>query len=404
MISWVETLLVVIGLSVVFLKLPKISFKYNLISPLTLTSVFIVLYMIIGFELFWQGSYFFLGINFSDDLDKVYKVTTVFVSIFFILFSIFFRLYRKRRFYYDYQCTRAPVYSLVFVVACYSVMAINGFKIPVLHNFILLFFNAAIVVVSYSFITGMRGSSFLLFLFTILISYIGFRYRLIYLFLPILFSFFIFKKINFTKFAKYSLLIFLGILAVSIVGITRSYSSGLQLGNLSGMEVGQIIVKGVFNDTSTMLTSGALIDWLETTENFAYFEQISYVLNYFIPSALYPDKNYSPIFSYISTITGQESNEAGAAVLGFAEYYHTAGYYGVVLFALIYSLWLAFYFKKIINSSSKFEHFTYFILVTWLLNSFTRGYLPQNIQDLVSIIIGLYFIRRMSIGYKYQVM
>ena len=78
MISWVETLLVVIGLSVVFLKLPKISFKYNLISPLTLTSVFIVLYMIIGFELFWQGSYFFLGINLSDDLDKVYKVTTVF--------------------------------------------------------------------------------------------------------------------------------------------------------------------------------------------------------------------------------------------------------------------------------------------------------------------------------------
>ncbi len=95
-------------------------------------------------------------------------------------------------------------------------------------------------------------------------------------------------------------------------------------------------------------------------------------------------------------LTGQINNESGAAILGFAEYYHTAGYFGVVLFAFIFALVLSKYFRRMVVSNSKYEHFCYFVLITWFINSLTRGYFPQNMQDLVSVLIALYIIRKLS--------
>jgi hypothetical protein len=386
----------VIALSFFMHKLPKGRLKYNFISPVTLLSVFVILYTVVGFELFWKGVYAFLGNDFSADINKLYDVISVFIVIFFILFYFFLKLHKKRSLSYDYQPKSFYVYSFSFLIACYAILSMNGFGIPILHNFIMLFYNAAIIVVSYAFVIRMRGSSLLILLFTLLIAYMGFRYRLVFLFIPILFSLFIFYRMSFSKFSKYLIFTFLSVFSVALVGVTRKYSSGLQLEKLNGIDLGGVFIKGIFNDTSTVMTSGGLINWLDDTEKFAYFHQINYVFNFFIPKGLYPEKIYSPIFSYISSINGQEGNESGAAVLGFAEYYHTAGYYGVTLFAFIFSLWFSLQFKKVIYSRSRYEHFVYFILMAWFLNSLTRGYFPQNVQDLISIFIGLYLIKKFS--------
>jgi hypothetical protein len=96
-------------------------------------------------------------------------------------------------------------------------------------------------------------------------------------------------------------------------------------------------------------------------------------------------------------MTGQSSNESGLAILGFAEYYHTAGYTGVALFSLLFAFFYTKSFRKATLSDSIYCQYAYFSLLAWLVNSFTRGYLPQNTQDLAAILFGLFFIRKASI-------
>ncbi|MDM1722264.1 O-antigen polymerase [Acinetobacter towneri] len=386
-------------LSLAFLTNIKGKFKYSFINPIAFVSIFVIFYMIIGFNLFWQGDYYFLGTDLSYGLDRLYRVASVFLGFFLGFFLIFFysiKQYRISDSNYDYQLRPLLVYFFIFLMLLYSLLIINKIKIPLAHNFLGLFFNAGIVVVSYAVINRMRCSLLLLIVYTFLIVYMGFRYRLLFLFLPIIISIFILKKISFSKLLIYPAITLVAVLIIAIVGVSRRYSDGLDLTRLEGMSFLDIIIQGIFNDTSTVLTSGALIQWLDDTDNFAYFRQIWYMLNYFIPNELYPSKEYSPIFDNISILTGQITNESGAAVLGFVEYYHTAGYYGVILFAFIFGFIFSKFFKRMINSSSIYDHYIYFVLLTWFLNSLTRGYLPQNLQDLVSIIIGLYLIKKFS--------
>ena len=391
--------IVVLILSFIFFKTPKGRFKYLFINPIAFVSIFVIIYMIVGFNLFWQGDYYFLGVNLSYGLDRLYGVTSVFLGFFLGFFLIIFYSIKQRNtfnYYKDYRLRSSLVFLFIFLMVLYSLLLINKFKIPLVHNFLGLFFNAGITVISYAVISKMRYSHFLLLIYTLLVVYLGFRYRLLFLFLPIIISLFILKKTSFFKMLVYSAVTLVSVLIVAVVGISRRYSDGLDLSRLDGMGFSNIIIQGIFNDTSTVLTSGALIQWLDDTDNFAYFKQIWYVLNYFIPNELYPDKEYSPIFDNISILTGQINNESGAAVLGFVEYYHTAGYYGVILFAFLFAFLFAKLFKKMINSNSLYDHYVYFVLLAWFLNSLTRGYLPQNLQDLVSIVIGLYLIKRFS--------
>lgn len=231
---------------------------------------------------------------------------------------------------------------------------------------------------------------------TALIAYMGFRYRLIFLFLPVVFYSFVSIRVFSVRFLGYCLLVAISILCVATVGVARKYSQGLQLEQLDGLDLVDVLVKGIFNDTSTVIMSGAFIDFIDKSDSYAYFDQIYYVLSYFVPSSIYPEKEYSPIFEYLSFLTGQYENESGAAVLGFAEYYHTAGYWGVLLFSIVLALLFARSYRKMLVCTTKYQHFFYFVLVTWFINSLTRGYFPQNAQDLVSVIIGLCIIKYFS--------
>lgn len=362
-------------------------------------SIFIILYMIVGVNLYWEGDYYFLGNNFSNNLYRLYDVSSVFIIFLFLFFLFFYYFFKKGSFPIyrkDYELKYKYVLFFTLLIMSYSILSINGIVIPLLNNFFGLFFNAGITIIAYAVISKMKGAYFLLLIFTTLIIYLGFRYRLVFLFLPIIISFFIFQNINILKLFKYSLVTFVSIFIVAVVGVSRKYSSGLQLDTLEGLSLKDIIVGGIFNDTSTVLTSGAVIQKLDDTDGFIYFKQIWYILNYFIPNQLYPEKEYSPIYEKISLATSQQNNESGAAVLGFVEYYHTAGYFGVVLFAFFFGLFFARSFKKMIGSNSIYEHYVYFVLITWFINSLSRGYFPQNMQDLISIMIGFYLIKKFS--------
>lgn len=381
------------------LKYPVGRGKFLFLSPIFLIVSFFVLYVIVGFNAYWQGSFYFLGIDFSKSVPSIYFVSAIFLLAFSLSFFFFFHVKgvaSKVQPCIDYSLQHRKFLALSIFFIFYVLISLFGFSVPVLHNFLMLLFNSVLVVCSYAFVNKVRYSRVVLLSFVLIILYMGFRYRLIFLLLPILFFFFSNIKLSALSAIRYCLAFVLSVSTVAVLGVTRTYSEGLQVDKLQGMNLFEVIVKGIFNDTNTVMTSGAIIDWLSVSENFAYFNQVWYVLIYFVPSSIYPDKAYSPIFDYVSLVTGQAANESGSAVLGVAEYYHTAGYFGVILFAIIFALLLARSYKVAVWSCSKYKRFSYFVIVTWFINSMTRGYFPQNFHDFLSVIVGLYLVKKFS--------
>jgi oligosaccharide repeat unit polymerase len=373
--------------------------KYSFLSPPVLVNVFILLYVIIGFDAYWMGDYYFLDVDFTGSFEKIFTVVSVFSAVFTLSFILFYYIdFSGSKIVNDvgYELKERYVLLYFVVLMFYALLNLYGIRLSGLHNFILLFFNSLLVVVGYAFVANMKFSKVLLLILAALVIYMGFRYRLIFLLLPIIFSVFILRKMTFVRFLIYIVGVVSAVSVVAIVGVARKYSSGLQVEKLEGYNFFDVIIKGIFNDTSTVFVSGAFIEWLDSSRKFAYFDQITYMFNYFIPSQLYAGKLYSPIFLHLSNVTNQPNNESGAAVLGFAEYYHTAGYVGVVIFALIFSFVFSRLFRRIMKVTSLYYHYAYFVLAAWLINSFTRGYFPQNAQDLISILLGLYVIKLLS--------
>lgn len=381
------------------LKCPVSRVKFLFLSPVVLIAAFFLLYMVVGFNAYWKGEFYFLGVDFSGSLSAIYYASSVFFFVFFCLFLFFFRLKgvgSQTRPLFDFypKYKIFVLFSLFFLFYVY--ISVHGFGIPVVHNLVMVFFNSALVVCAYSFIVKVKFSRVILVLFVIAVLFMGFRYRLIFLFLPILFYHFANRSIGLSNGVKYGLAFFAAVSVLAVVGVTRRYSEGLDLQKLEGLGPMDVLIKGIFNDTSTVLASGALIDWLGSTGSFAYFKQFAYVVNYFIPSSIYPEKLYSPVFSYVSMLTGQTSNESGVAILGVAEFYHTAGYFGILIFSFLTAFLLAHFYKRAIFSRGSYPQFVYFMIVTWFVNSLTRGYLPQNISDFLAILFGFYIIKKIS--------
>ncbi|WP_417315606.1 hypothetical protein [Cycloclasticus pugetii] len=387
-------------------KYPTGKVKFLFLSPVVLVVEFFVLYMVVGFNAYWKGDFYFLGTDFSSHISAIYAASAVFLLFFSFSFLFFCRVKgvgSPPPVLEDFSPKYHQFLILSFVLMLYAFLTVVGFTIPVFHNLIMIFFNSVLVVASYCVIVKVKYSRLILSLFVLLVLYMGFRYRLIFIFLPILFYYFANTRLGLLSSTKYLFMFVSAVSVVAVVGVSRRYSEGLQFERLEGLRLVDILVTGIFNDTSTVISSGALIDWLSSSDNFAYFNQIVYVVNYFIPNAIYPEKLYSPIFTYVSLLTGQAANESGVAVLGVAEYYHTAGYFGVFIFAVSFALLLAHFYKRAIWGKTVYAQFAYFVLVTWFINSMTRGYLPQNFQDLFSILIGLYLIRKISIKYLHPV-
>lgn len=375
----------------------KNSLKSFLLSPPLLINLFLLTYAVIGFYLFWRGNHYLLGVNFDYALNEAYFSIALFATAFNLAFLYLFKTGRvKQKFTLSSSYKPNDKFLILYSITLffYSILRINEIIIPALNNFLAIIFNTLIVVIGYSIIHRAKWSAILGVLFTTLVIYLGFRYRLILFFLPILLYIFAKKNISALNIAKFSMVIFISFGVVAIVGVAREYSSGLQLDRLGGLGIDELLINGIFNDTSTVMITGALIDHIRYHQNVAYFNQIYYILSYFIPSGIFSGKTYSPIIDYMSILTNQNNNESGVAAMAIAEYYHTAGYFGVCGFGILFAIVFMRLYKKAMGSGDSYYFFSYFAIVAWYLSSLTRGYFPQNFQDLISITIGLYIIKK----------
>lgn len=390
-----------------------VKIKYRLISAPIFVNLFSIFYVCIGAYLFFNGDYIFLGTNYNQSIHYTYLAAAIFNTVFTLSFIIFSKRisgttqYRKKSLKsFDEFITRKynwktiSIYCLFF--SALVLVTLNDANFGVLKNLLMIFFNGLIPIIVFSLVYKIRLRIFWVVLFSLISIYLGFRYRLILLFYPIFIYYFAINNANFYKVIKYAsvLLIVLGI--ISIVGISRQYSNGLDINKLKEIDYSRILVLGIFNDTSTVLTSGEFIKIVEQYDLYAYFMQIYYIISYFFPKTIWVDKVYSPIFEIIGGFTGFQYNENGSAILGYAEYFHTGGYFGLIFFGVFFAWLTAIFFKKFAfdNCVKKFDLMVYAIIVSWFINSLTRGYLPQNVQDLLSLAIGIYIFRSKIFIYR----
>ena len=98
----------ILNISLAFIFYRKKKIQDIILSPSILTSLFMLTYCIIGFQLFWKGNYLFIQEDYELFVDKVYIVLSLFTFIFFftelVIYS-FIKIKKENIF---------PVYSVNF--------------------------------------------------------------------------------------------------------------------------------------------------------------------------------------------------------------------------------------------------------------------------------------------------
>jgi hypothetical protein len=371
--------------------------KNTITSPSVLIISFFFLYSVIGVKLFWKGSYIFLENNYQPTLVLTYSAITLFITIFFLTEKLSFTFIKtkisKDNFLHSSATSSLKFFGLINIYTL--TILISGFIfLPVINSYgILIFFvNTLSPIIGYYLINKDRKFYIYFFFFLILIIELKFRYRLVIFLSPIIIYYLMKNNIISIKFLfKFILFLLFLIIVIVITGYNKGDLSDIKFlfSNFSNE-----LINSLFNDTSTVLLTGAFIHEFDNTFEYAYLKQIKYILSYFLPNFLIGDKLYSPILDYINIIAGSELS--GSATLGIAEYYHTAGYPGIIIFAFIFSLLLTYFYKRQIIIKSKYNEFSYYCLIFWYINSLTRAYLPQNIFDLFCTLFGLFLIQKSS--------
>jgi len=389
------SIIIFIIASLKFLKFPiKAAFKNTIISPSVLTWIFIFIYCILSVQIFWIDDFWYLEKNYEHTLHKTYEVLSLFFLIFFLTELIAYPLIKIEKTKNILLTNHVNFFNFVniytlLVLTTFIIFLPNSNQIGILN----FFFNTLIPIIGFYVINKNKKFYIYFFIYILLSVFIGFRFRLAVLFIPIIIFIFMRNKILSTKFFSLVIFSFLFLTLLVLVGNFRQYNDGLnfELFTFENFFSLYSYSNGIFNDTSTVLVTGAFIEEFDQIGKYAYFSQIKYVIEFFVPSFLLEKKSYSPILSYVYSVVGTDIG--GSAVMGFGEYYHTAGFYGVAIFALFYSLYFTYSYKKFIQTNINFYLFSYLSFVTWFINSLTRGYLPQNIFDLVALCFGLYIVK-----------
>ena len=385
------TICILIFLFIRYFKLP---FKNILISPSVQTCLFILFYCYLGTELYWKNhNYVYLGRDYSPYLDITYYYLGLFILVFFLTETILYSVIKIK--ITNIIVNTSPINFFDFInIYTLVILIISLIFLPYFNQLGILqfFFNSLIPIIGFCVLN--RNKKFYLYfaIFLFITIMAGFRFRILLLFLPIIYVNFIEYKTFSKKFLLSIIMFFLLVLLLGIISHFRSYGSGVDFSAylLAKSSLFTLIISGIFVDTSTVLVTGYFIDSFDFM-NFSYFNQIFYIIKYFIPSFFFIEKTYSPVLGYIRDITDTSS---GSAILSIGDYYHTGGAFAVVLFAFFFSSIFTYLFKKQYLLNISFYLFSYSTYIIWLINHYTRGYLPQGFADLISLVLGLYLIKR----------
>jgi hypothetical protein len=236
-----------------------------------------------------------------------------------------------------------------------------------------------------------------LFLVLSLYASVGFRYRLLILLVGLYVAYHLKNKKMPSVLGGIALLAgFISLM--SVIAITRSYYSGLELRALSTAQWDDIL-EGAIRDSNTFFALGGILDAIPDRIGYFYFEPIYYVFILPIPKVLWATKPLPEYLGAIAPAIGTfEAETAGSAVPNFGEFYMGFGWVGLFIGSVIFGFVCRFvweYFKPRLSASST-HRAMYSIVFPFVIYAISRGYLAQIVQDFVFFFVPLLFVRKLA--------
>tara|TARA_Y100000589_G_scaffold330393_1_gene379889 strand:+ start:4142 stop:5533 length:1392 start_codon:yes stop_codon:yes gene_type:complete len=229
---------------------------------------------------------------------------------------------------------------------------------------------------------------------------LGFRYRLLILYLPLFLIYFFYKKIK-PSIRLLSILFLTSFIFFGLIQITRSYGKGLDfdLNKVKANYSKNILkddntligksLKAAFFDSNIFNTSAAIIHITPEKYEHVGLAPILNAIALPIPRKIWPNKPTGTYMVDIYRIIYEGIFwEVGAACLGFAEYYLAGGW--IALIAV--NIFIGLFYKRIwqwfiLNFSDPLTKVIYSLYLSYLYILFSRGYLLQLVFIYLSIFI-----------------
>ena len=227
---------------------------------------------------------------------------------------------------------------------------------------------------------------------------LGFRYRLLLLFLPLALIYFFYKKIK----PRISLLLSLILSTMILFGflqISRTYGAGLDYElfsrNLAKTDKSflEFVLSEATFDTNVFHTSAGIMYKTPKEIKYAGIKPIINTITLPIPRVFWKNKPRGEyLFEAYRKVYDGYLWEVGSAHLGFAEYYLAGGWLALIAV----NFFIGLYFKKLwyeflLNFNDPIAQIKYSLYLSFLFIVFTRGYLLQITFLYFTIFIPFYF-------------
>lgn len=398
----------------------KNHFRFGISSPVFLYYIFILFYLYLADFFYWsRRGYYWINIDFSRYIINSYEVLFFSFVVFSVAFTFFLKVFPVNRsdrlqlfeLHLSTDVARR-IYSLGLKCVLIVPMAIvvtggsvnidsTGLSTNIATNsvvsYALSFLNISLCCLIYLFVVNDKKRFLILgVLFLFVVLSLGFRFRLGILLVSLLIAYVYTRKF---QIHKYIFMFFFGLLAlyaISLFGLIRVAGKGIDLSSLtSSVLLDAEIFNGFFNDSNIFLTLGKTVEERGTILPWRGFSEFFYVLIHPIPRSLWPEKPffYNDAFDVLTSAAGASS---GAAFPLIGSFFNMYGYITVVLFSFVFAGALCYLYSKVLvgSRSSVLSVVGISLVSSWFLYANTRGYLPQIIQDLLFLLLGLYLIKR----------
>lgn len=223
---------------------------------------------------------------------------------------------------------------------------------------------------------------------------LGFRYRLVLLAIPLLLLWFMARRKR-PSLAVISIFAVCFIAINGLIGLTRSYGSGLNLNALEGRGTADFFDAG-FGEAEVFYASAGVIKNAPSRYPFVGPAPLVATLLFPIPRTLFPDK---PDATYVNDATallyGGETFARGSVLINYAEYYLIAGWPSLIALStllgwLLRRLWNWFLIRK----DEPFAQVLYLLTSSYLYVVVSRGYLPQVVMLFAFTVAPLFWLYR----------
>ena len=217
---------------------------------------------------------------------------------------------------------------------------------------------------------------------------IGFRYRILVLFISMVACYYL-QKQRVPSILISLAAIILGILFIGIIGETRSYGSGLQLKRLVGTQSKDLLVYG-FRDANIFPISGAVMSAVPSKVDYVGMDIIKNAIIFPIPRIILPNKDTdsytrNPIKAY------KKLKAVGAhrwaAMLFFAEWYIAFGWFGIIGISFLLGVAYKNLWNWVIHElHNPLKIVIYSVSLSLLYIFISRGYLPFTVMSFFFIV------------------